>query len=177
MKLLKKSTLFITLVLSIIILFSISSFAQNYQSNNIKDSKYIAYAYNDKGAVEEKKVVSTIQEGNNWIKSKGIRGIICLKNNSKTVAGIELEGIAIDFTSNQKYVINMKYYKNKYDKKVLALQKILNYLGFKLKEDGYYGENTYYAVKKFQAKEHLTVDGIVGKNTLECLACAAKIKS
>jgi len=161
-------------------LLSISSFAQNHESNNtskIKSGKYIAYVYNDKGIVAEKETVSTIQAGNNWIKSKGIRGIVSLKNNPKAMVGLEIEGIAIDFTLKENYIIDMKYYKNKYDKKVLAIQKILNHLGFKIKEDGYYGKNTYSAIKEFQSREHLMVDGIVGKNTLEYLAHAAKIKS
>jgi uncharacterized lipoprotein YehR (DUF1307 family) len=179
MKILKKSALLITIILSIVMLFSISSFAQNYESNNTsktKNGKYIAYVYNDKGTVIEKEIVPTIQEGNNWIESKGIRGIVYLGNNLKAVAGIELEGIAIDFMSKENYIIDIKHYKNKYDKKVLAIQKILNHLGFKIKEDGYYGKNTYSAIKEFQSKEHLMADGIVGKNTLEYLARAAKIK-
>lgn len=53
-------------------------------------------------------------------------------------------------------------------KKVKALQDALNKLGYaspKLKIDGSFGQKTLKAVKKFQKKNKLTVDGIVGKKT------------
>lgn len=179
MKTLKKSILLTIVVLSITMLFSVSSFAQDQQSNNTaetKSSKYIAYVYKDDGSVAENKVVSTIQEGDDWIKDKGLRGMICLESDPKAVVGIELEGTAIDFTPKTKYVISMKYYKSKYDKRVLAIQKALNYLGYKIKEDGYYGKNTCSAVEKFQKEQHLKADGIIGKSTFEYLAHSAKTK-
>lgn len=48
---------------------------------------------------------------------------------------------------------------------VKELQKILNQSGYKLTEDGIFGANTQKAVKDYQTKNGLTVDGIVGKNT------------
>jgi len=39
----------------------------------------------------------------------------------------------------------------------------------KIKDDGFFGSNTDKAVKEFQAKNKLTVDGIVGKKTAELL--------
>ena len=58
---------------------------------------------------------------------------------------------------------------------VKQLQTRINELGYKgsnkraLVVDGKFGENTLYAVKVFQKKNGLTVDGIVGKNTWKAL--------
>lgn len=48
---------------------------------------------------------------------------------------------------------------------VKAAQTLLNLHGAKLKVDGYYGDNTEKAVKAFQKKAGVGVDGIVGPNT------------
>lgn len=48
---------------------------------------------------------------------------------------------------------------------VSTLQKKLNSKGYKLAEDGIFGNNTLAAVKDYQTKNGLAVDGIVGKNT------------
>jgi N-acetyl-anhydromuramyl-L-alanine amidase AmpD len=52
---------------------------------------------------------------------------------------------------------------------VIALQKKLNKLGYALIEDGDFGANTEKAVKDFQAKNNLDVDGFVGNDTMKCL--------
>lgn len=48
---------------------------------------------------------------------------------------------------------------------VTELQKLLNQQGYKLDEDGIFGQNTQNAVKEYQQKMGLDVDGIVGTNT------------
>ena len=48
---------------------------------------------------------------------------------------------------------------------VLELQKLLNQNGYSLAEDGSFGPATLSAVKDYQQKNGLTVDGIVGTNT------------
>ena len=48
---------------------------------------------------------------------------------------------------------------------VTELQKLLNNHGYSLSEDGIFGDKTQEAVKDFQTKRGLSVDGIVGKNT------------
>lgn len=48
---------------------------------------------------------------------------------------------------------------------VLELQKKLNQNGYKLTEDGIFGNNTLNAVREYQKKMGLAVDGIVGNNT------------
>ena len=49
------------------------------------------------------------------------------------------------------------------------VQTILNDIGYTLVEDGIYGEKTEAAVKDFQEKNNLAVDGIVGNNTWAAL--------
>jgi peptidoglycan LD-endopeptidase CwlK len=58
---------------------------------------------------------------------------------------------------------------------IKELQKILNKLGYKLVVDGIFGVNTEKAVRNFQAKNGLAVDGIVGKHTYAKLY--AKLKA
>lgn len=55
---------------------------------------------------------------------------------------------------------------------VKYLQILLNEYGDDLKEDGDFGAKTYNAVKDFQRKNRLKVDGIAGKNTITALGGA-----
>ena len=48
---------------------------------------------------------------------------------------------------------------------VKELQKLLNQNGYSLDEDGIFGSKTQSAVRDYQTKNNLTVDGIVGNNT------------
>ena len=56
---------------------------------------------------------------------------------------------------------------------VTELQKLLNKNGYKLSEDGIFGTNTQAAVKDYQQKNNLAVDGIVGNNTWGALSKAS----
>ena len=59
--------------------------------------------------------------------------------------------------------------------RVALLQKFLNWYGdYKLAEDGLFGDGTLSAVKKFQKEQGLTVDGIVGSNTIAKMKEAKK---
>ena len=49
------------------------------------------------------------------------------------------------------------------------LQENLNKLGCSLKLDGVFGFNTLHEVQKFQLKNNLTVDGSIGKMTIQAL--------
>ena len=61
---------------------------------------------------------------------------------------------------------------------VTALQKQLNSVGnYNLDEDGIYGSNTAKAVKDYQIKNKLTVDGIAGDITLGSLFNGQAISS
>ena len=55
---------------------------------------------------------------------------------------------------------------------VTELQKLLNQNGYTLDTDGIFGSNTQAAVKDYQQKNGLTVDGIVGNNTWGALTSA-----
>jgi hypothetical protein len=52
---------------------------------------------------------------------------------------------------------------------VEALQKLLKDAGYDVEVDGNYGRGTRAAVRDFQAKEGLTVDGVVGEDTWTAL--------
>ena len=52
---------------------------------------------------------------------------------------------------------------------VTELQKLLNKIGYSLKEDGIFGSKTQSAVTDFQKKNNLAVDGIAGKLTWSAL--------
>ena len=55
---------------------------------------------------------------------------------------------------------------------VTELQKLLNQNGYSLDEDGVFGSKTQAAVKDYQKKNNLAVDGIVGTNTWGALTAA-----
>ena len=55
---------------------------------------------------------------------------------------------------------------------VTELQKLLNQNGYTLDTDGIFGSKTQAAVKDYQQKNNLSVDGIVGKNTWGALTSA-----
>lgn len=61
------------------------------------------------------------------------------------------------------------YYLRKAPIMIKWLQHRLNELGYKLAEDGSFGPATLKAVKDFQAKKKLKVDGYVGPNTYKAL--------
>ncbi|MEX1308179.1 MAG: peptidoglycan-binding protein [Eubacteriales bacterium] len=58
--------------------------------------------------------------------------------------------------------------------KVIEIQQMLVSLGYAIEADGYFGELTDKAVKDFQSKNNLTIDGIVGDETYALLYTAAE---
>lgn len=65
--------------------------------------------------------------------------------------------------------ILVKYNVTTYDKNVEVIQNQLNFLGYNLEVDGYFGPKTSVAVIDFQRKNGLDPDGTVGPLTLEVL--------
>ncbi|MBB4824151.1 hypothetical protein HNO89_001373 [Sporosarcina luteola] len=61
------------------------------------------------------------------------------------------------------------------DPNVRELQRNLNKLGYKLIEDGIYGEATIHAVKNFQSKNNLLADGVAGHLTVASIKKALPI--
>ena len=55
---------------------------------------------------------------------------------------------------------------------VEEMQRSLSMLGYKVAVDGNFGNETYAAVRQFQADHGLAVDGIIGPNTVDALANA-----
>lgn len=139
---------------------------ENVQVSN-QEVSYTATTYGKNISKSESEIFSTANECFAWIKGKGLNGIVFLDSNPKKTVGIELEGYEINFDAN--YILRYDAKKILYDKKVLAIQKTLDSLGFKLKADGYFGKQTREAVKQFQKSVHLTVDGVVGEKTYEKL--------
>jgi peptidoglycan hydrolase-like protein with peptidoglycan-binding domain len=66
-------------------------------------------------------------------------------------------------------ILDRVYKKGSRGKKVKLIQEWLSLHGFGVKIDGGFGPATDYAVKEFQKRQRLTVDGVVGKNTFERL--------
>lgn len=58
--------------------------------------------------------------------------------------------------------------------RVVTLQKFLKWRGYDLKIDGIFGNATLKAVKDFQKKNGLVVDGVVGSNTVDAMHWMAK---
>jgi hypothetical protein len=66
-------------------------------------------------------------------------------------------------------ILDKVYKKGSRGKKVKLIQEWLSLHGLGVKIDGDFGPATDYAVKEFQKRQRLTVDGVVGKNTFERL--------
>ncbi|MGI8555955.1 MAG: peptidoglycan-binding domain-containing protein [Pyrinomonadaceae bacterium] len=56
--------------------------------------------------------------------------------------------------------------KKGYDPLIFEVQNLLNRYGYRIRPDGFYGNQTIAAIKDFQRKHHLKDDGIPGQNTL-----------
>lgn len=63
-----------------------------------------------------------------------------------------------------------------FDKETQTIQVMLNKVGYILRADGYYGDETINAVALFQKKHGMTVDGVAGRTTFSLLKSeAAKV--
>lgn len=56
--------------------------------------------------------------------------------------------------------------KKGYDPLIFEVQNLLYRRGYRVKPDGFYGNRTIDAIKDFQRKHHIKIDGIAGQNTL-----------
>ena len=73
-----------------------------------------------------------------------------------------------------EFSLDKNYKKGDKGKKVKLIQEWLSLQGFGLKIDGDFGFATDYAVRKFQKREKLKVDGVVGNNTFSTLVKPVK---
>lgn len=91
-----------------------------------------------------------------------------------TGKGVNFSGITSDITTPSTPSKNYLEYGDQ-GSNVKSLQQKLNKVGItdangkKLEEDGSFGDNTLYAVKAFQKKYGLEVDGLAGKDTISKL--------
>lgn len=140
-------------------------------ANVANNNEYLVFAYSKKDSYAESEELPTIQKGYSWIKATTSNGIVYSKDLPKKIFGVVLEGYPIDFNSD--YVVK-KTGKDVYDDKVLAIQKTLNSLGYRLTQDGHFGLETFNAILKFQKSIHLKADGVVGEGTFEKLVSEFK---
>jgi len=87
-------------------------------------------------------------------------------------AGLEQNGIADNETQTWLFSSDAKKYvllQNTEGSDVSSLQRQLKNLGYLKNVTGFYGDETTEAVKKFQRRNNLDVDGKTGEETLECI--------
>lgn len=125
-------------------------------------NKYRAVSYQPGKGAAESKFFESAQDGYKWLRSKKANGILYDGISSGQIMGVCLQGYIISFDSD--YIVG-KSTTNKPDPKVAAVQALLGHLGYRLKADGYFGNDTYNAVVSFQSKFQLNADGIIGKDT------------
>lgn len=94
-----------------------------------------------------------------------LNNTIGIDNNETTISTLQTSGKVISIGSKGDIV--------------MSIQRVLNSLeGFNIWEDGLYGAETYNAIIKYQAKNGLIQDGIVGKQTaVKLLSIDVKAKS
>lgn len=79
--------------------------------------------------------------------------------------GISYNGATTSGGSSSRNVCSVSAGKNYVGNRALELQQKLNKVGYKLTEDGDYGQLTHNAVVDFQSKNGLTVDGYFGEKS------------
>lgn len=95
---------------------------------------------------------------------------IGVKGTTGNSTGIHLHfEVHVGGKRNSSYTYAKDPLKYVVDSETLELQTLLNKFGYKLVVDGISGDATSNAVKDFQKKNNLTVDGIAGAKTLELL--------
>ena len=128
----------------------------NSYPNPIIFKSYVGHQYSGTG---------TIQGYNGQIDVNNFTSAIELSNGSVSGNVVPIQANAnvvsttsVDYSKYSNYIINQGH-------SVLDIQKLLNNKGYKLVCDGIMGTNTLNAIKDFQAKRGLWVDGLVGKDT------------
>ncbi|MDP4092796.1 MAG: N-acetylmuramoyl-L-alanine amidase [Bacillota bacterium] len=111
---------------------------------------------------------SSEQQAFDWIKNKAANGIVYTDSLPRTTLGVVLEGYHFDFSED--YLIDVNIPTKASDPKVKAIQKRLAAIGYNMPVTGIVGTITLGNIKKFQVREGLTADGIIGKQTYQSLA-------
>ena len=137
----------------------------NYYPKPIIFNSYIGHQYSGTG---------TIQGYNGQIDVNNFTSAIELSNgsvsgniNTTQSSANVISSTSVDYSKYSNYIINQGH-------SVLEIQKLLNNKGYKLVCDGIMGNNTLSAIKDFQAKQGLLVDGLVGKETYNKLTQTIK---
>lgn len=124
----------------------------NVYPNSIIFKNYVGHQYSGSGSVQGYNGQIDV---NNF--TSAIELNVGSSNDTVIQNTISVQSM-VDYSSYSNYIVNQGH-------GVLEIQKLLNNKGYNLVCDGIMGNNTLSAIKDFQAKQGLTVDGLVGKET------------
>ncbi|OAS86202.1 MULTISPECIES: peptidoglycan-binding domain-containing protein [Metabacillus] len=117
------------------------------------------------------KELQSESSGYTWIINQGVKGYIQEGYSGGKSLGVVLNNTKIDF--DYSYLAKKGYAGNK-NSYVKGIQATLSCLGYSPGTiDGIFGAKTESAVKAFQQRKGLSVDGIVGKQTYHYLSFAS----
>lgn len=151
-----KKFLSIVMILCVIISFTVQPLAAS--------GEYIAVAYSSTGVYQDSKLFADEQSGYTWLKNNHRKGCVAIRSTGE-ILGVVLADTVIDYSAGN-YIIN----NGSTGSYVTAVQTTLLSLGYTIKVDGVFGNQTKSVVEAFQLKNGRTVDGIVGQNTYASLA-------
>ena len=88
--------------------------------------------------------------------------------------GVQKDNSNLKEGVNPGIALKSSYYLDDKGEDILELQKDLNKYGYNIKTDGIYGNSTYFAVINFQEKLGISVDGVIGTDTIKFLEMEPK---
>lgn len=134
-------------------------------------SSYYVRALSCSGNRSWTKSISSEASGYTWIISQGWKGYIQKGYSGGNTAGVVLNNTKIDFRYSY---LAKKGYSGNNSSYVKGIQATLSCLGYDVGvADGVFGTKTESAVRLFQQRKGLTIDGIVGKQTYHYLSFAS----
>ncbi|MGE7907667.1 peptidoglycan-binding domain-containing protein [Peribacillus sp. NPDC094092] len=143
----------------------------NYDGQILSVGKEYARSFSCQAATAKMYEPWTESAGYTRIKSNGTKGYVQNAARGGVTLGVVLKDTTIDFSYS--HLVKKSYAGNKasYVKGIQVTLKCLGYYTGTV--DGIYGDGSEAAVKAFQKRRGLTVDGQVGKKTYHYLSFAA----